>query len=98
MQTIAISFGAELEKCLSLGMTRIVTTAQNPLFSSTFQAYTLHNYSLKSHKGFKVLAESEECVQAIKLENKDIYGVLFHPEVRNQEIIKRFVRTFHTTE
>ena len=98
MQTIALLFGAKLEKCLSLGMTRIVTTASNPLFSSIFQAYTLHNYSLKSSKVFEILAESEKCVQAIKHRNKDIFGVLFHPEVRNPEIIQRFVQSFPGTE
>ena len=98
MQTIALVFGAELEKCLSLGMTRIVTTATNSLFSSAFQAYTLHNYSLKSSGDFEVLAESEKCVQAIKKNRREIYGVLFHPEVRNPEIIKRFVRASSHTE
>ncbi len=95
MQTIAVAFGAELEKCLSVGMTRIETVGSNPLFSSIFQAYTLHNYSLKSSKDFEILARSEECVQAIKHRHKDIFGLLFHPEVRNQEIIQRFVQTFH---
>ena len=98
MQTIALVFGAELENCLSLGMTKINTTAPNPLFSSAFQAYTLHNYSLKSSGDFEVLAESEKCVQAIKHKSKEIYGVLFHPEVRNPEIIQRFVRAFCPTE
>jgi len=98
MQTIALVFGAKLEKCLSLGMTRVVTTAPNPLFSSTFQAYTLHNYSLKSPKDFEVLAESEKCVQAIKHKSKEIFGVLFHPEVRNPEIIQHFVQAFRVTE
>ncbi len=98
MQTIALVFGAKLEKCLGLGMTKIVTAASNPLFSSTFQAYTLHNYSLESAGDFAVLAESEECVQAIKHRDKEIYGVLFHPEVRNPEIIQRFVQVFHLTE
>jgi GMP synthase-like glutamine amidotransferase len=79
-------------------MTRITTTAPNPLFSSTFHAYALHNFSLKSGEGFEVLAESKKCVQAIKRKNEHIYGVLFHPEVRNPEIIQRFVKTFHSTE
>ncbi len=98
MQTIALVFGIELKKCLSLGMTKIVPAAPNLLFSSTFQAYTLHNYSLKSSGDFEVLARSKECVQAIKHRQKEIYGTLFHPEVRNQEIIKRFVQSSIVTE
>ncbi|HII85303.1 TPA: hypothetical protein HA273_01700 [Candidatus Bathyarchaeota archaeon] len=58
----------------------------------------MHNYSLESPKDFEVLATSEKCVQAIKHKSKNIYGVLFHPEVRNQEIIRRFVQTFRFTE
>jgi GMP synthase (glutamine-hydrolysing) len=98
MQTIALVFDAKLEKCLSVGLSRIETAKSNPLFSSTFNAYALHNYSLATLGHFEVLAKSEKCVEAIKLAGRDIFGVLFHPEVRNGEIIQRFVRAFGSTE
>jgi GMP synthase (glutamine-hydrolysing) len=98
MQTIALAFGVGLEKCVGIGMTKIRTVSPNPLFSSTFGAYALHNYSLAAPKDFEILAESERCVEAIKLRKKNIFGVLFHPEVRNPEIIQRFVHTFGSTE
>jgi GMP synthase (glutamine-hydrolysing) len=98
MQTIALTFGAELERCLGIGMTKIETVNPNPLFSSNFSAYALHNYSLAEPKGFEILAESERCVEAIKLRRRDIFGVLFHPEVRNPEIIHRFIHAFASTE
>jgi len=41
-----------------------------------------------------VLAESAKCVHAIKHKLKDVYGVLFHPEVRNKEVVERFIRAF----
>ena len=68
---------------------------QNPLFQGDFRGYTLHNYSVAPSQTFETLAESTKCIQAIKHKQKDIYGVLFHPEVRNQEILKRFVQLIH---
>ena len=91
MQTIGLVFGLHLEKCLGIGMAQITTLVANPLFSSNFKAYTLHNFSVKVSPKFDVLAESEKCVQAVKHKRTETYGVLFHPEVRNKEIIRQFI-------
>jgi GMP synthase-like glutamine amidotransferase len=91
MQTIGLVFGARLETCLEIGMTQITVLVANPLFSSSFKAYALHNYSIQPPTEFDVLADSAKCVQAIKHKQKDVYGVLFHPEVRNKEVIHRFI-------
>jgi GMP synthase-like glutamine amidotransferase len=94
MQTISLVFGGRLVKCREIGMTEIVTLKENLLFSSSFKAYTLHNYAILPSHEFEVLAESANCVQAIKHKQKEIYGVLFHPEVRNNEVIQRFIQAF----
>jgi GMP synthase-like glutamine amidotransferase len=94
MQTIGLVFGGRIEKCCEIGMTEIVTSKVNLLFSSTFKAYALHNYALMPSGEFEVLAKSAKCVQAIKHKQKNIYGVLFHPEVRNREVVERFTRAF----
>lgn len=91
MQTIGVVFGARLAKCLEIGMLQVTTLMANPLFSSSFKAYALHNYSIQPSTEFDALADSAKCVQAIKHKQKDIYGVLFHPEVRNKEILRRFI-------
>jgi GMP synthase-like glutamine amidotransferase len=91
MQITGLVFGARLNACLEIGMTQITTLKANPLFSSSFKAYSLHNYSIQPSPEFDVLAESVKCVQAIKHKQKDIYGVLFHPEVRNKKIIQHFI-------
>jgi GMP synthase (glutamine-hydrolysing) len=91
MQTTGLVFGARLDTCLEIGMTRITMLMANPLFSSSFKAYELHNYSIQPSIEFDVLADSAKCVQAVKHKQKDIYGVLFHPEVRNKEIIHHFI-------
>ena len=92
MQTISLLFDEPLVKCLQIGMAEISTLEENPLFQGDFKAYVLHNYSVKEAQTFEVLAKSAKCIQAIKHKQKNIYGVLFHPEVRNQEIIKRFIQ------
>jgi GMP synthase-like glutamine amidotransferase len=94
MQTVGLVFGGRLEKCREMGMTEITTLKENFLFSSRFKVYSLHNYAIKLSSEFYVLAESSNCVQAIKHKRKDIYGVLFHPEVRNKEVVQRFIRAF----
>jgi GMP synthase-like glutamine amidotransferase len=91
MQTTGLVFGSRLERCLEIGMTQIATLKANSLFSSTFRVYELHNYSIQPSKEFIVLADSAKCVQAIRHKQKDIYGVLFHPEARNKEIIQHFI-------
>jgi GMP synthase (glutamine-hydrolysing) len=94
MQTIGLVFGGRVEKCREIGMTDITTCKENLLFSSAFKVYALHNYALVPPAEFDVLAESANCVHAIKHRHKDVYGVLFHPEVRNIEVVKRFIRAF----
>jgi GMP synthase-like glutamine amidotransferase len=92
MQTISLVFGDPLTACLQIGIAEITTVKDNPLFKGDFKAYALHNYSVESSQTFEVLAKSAKCIQAIKHRQKNIYGVLFHPEVRNQEILKLFVQ------
>ena len=92
MQTISLVFGEQLTACLQIGMTEISTLKENTLFQGNFQAYALHNFSVKPSQTFETLAKSAKCVQAIKHKQKKIYGVLFHPEVRNQDIIQRFIK------
>jgi len=94
MQTLGLVFSLTLKNCLGIGMTEITVLKPNPLFSSKFKAYSLHNLSVVPSDDFEVLSETTQCAQAIKHRQKDIFGVLFHPEVRNREIIERFVNTF----
>jgi GMP synthase-like glutamine amidotransferase len=94
MQTIGLVFGGRVENCREIGMTNVTTCKENILFSSTFKVYALHNYSLMPSNEFDVLAASSNCVHAIKHKHKDVYGVLFHPEVRNIEVVKGFISAF----
>jgi len=91
VQTICKVFGETLTSCLQVGMIDIETVALNPLFEGKFRAYSLHSLSVAPNHTFTVLGKSSECVEAVKHREKEIYGVLFHPEVRNPQILRRFV-------
>jgi len=91
METVGVVFGARLIKCLEIGMTRIISLRDNSLFSGDFKAYSLHSYCIETCEEFEVWAKSDKCIQVIKHKTKPIYGTLFHPEVRNQKLIKQFI-------
>lgn len=91
MQFLAKLYGSEIFDCLEIGMTPIETVKDNPLFSSTFEAYELHSKAIEPSEIFEILARSRECVQAVKHKEKPQFGVQFHPEVRNNVIIERFL-------
>ena len=91
MQVIALQFGAKLIKNKEIGMTSIRVIKPNPLFSHDFKAYELHGKGLADLDNFEILATSTYSVQAIKHNSREIYGIMFHPEVRNEQIVKNFL-------
>ena len=54
------------------------------------EVYHLHNNYITLPKNFLSFTKSK-IPQAIKHKEKEIYGVLFHPEVRNTKLIEYFV-------
>lgn len=58
------------------------------------EVYHLHNNyaEFEKSKEFGIFCSSGKVVQAIKHKSKEIYGVLFHPEVRNKKLIERFLK------
>lgn len=91
MEIIGLVFKAGLSQSLEIGMTQITTLKENTLFSGDFRAYSLHSCCVEPSEQFDVLAKSVHCTQVIKHKTKPIYGVLFHPEVRNEWILERFI-------
>ena len=91
MQVIGLVFDSSLKLCQEIGMTEIVILKENHLFSSIFRAYELHTYGIIPSDNFEILAVSEKCIQGIKYKGKKMYGVLFHPEVRNKDIVNQFI-------
>jgi len=95
MQILVRLFGGEISK---IGKPEIGQTTMN--FEKNFlgvegkqKVYFLHQFRVKQlGKNFEVFAKSNEGISAIKNKTKKIYGVLFHPEVYNREIIETFIK------
>ena len=92
MQVIGAVFGCERIQAKEIGMTHIDVSAPCPLFDEGFEAYELHGHSIAPNNEFEVLAKTEVSVQAIKHKKLPIYGIMFHPEVRNETVVKRFLK------
>lgn len=91
MHIIGRIFNEKLKNIKEVGLVNVKTIKDNNLLKGNFEAYSLHSKSVNAPKDFDTLAKSSKCIQSFKHKNKEIYGVLFHPEVRNKEIIERFV-------
>lgn len=93
MQIISLIFGGTLIENKEIGQIKIKFDKEFFNFKpSLVEVYLLHNYAVLPNKDFEVFAHSQEfkIPQAIKHKTKEIYGVLFHPEVRNKELINYF--------
>ena len=93
MQTIGLVFGARLFECVEIGLRHVKMVNENSLFLSDLEVYELHNFSVSTSDHFEILATSVKCIEAVKHKRLDIFGVLFHPEVRNPSILEHFVST-----
>ena len=98
MQIISLIFDGVLIENKEIGQTKIKFEYSKGhkkefLNLSRNEVYLLHNYAVINGE-FEVFANSQELEipQAIKHKTKSIYGVLFHPEVRNKELISYFCR------
>ena len=90
MQVIALQFGGKIIKKKEIGMINVKVIRENILFSEDFVGYALHGNGISNLIEFYLLAKSDKSVQAIKHKKKEIYGVMFHPEVRNEKLIEIF--------
>jgi GMP synthase-like glutamine amidotransferase len=55
------------------------------------EVYALHNSGINNLVDFEIYGKSKNQIQAVKLKDKEFYGVMFHPEARNREIVKEFL-------
>jgi len=93
MQALILAYGGSIEKNPEIGMTIIRGMPINdPIFrENKWVAYELHRFSTVPGSNFIPLAESDTCVQAVRHQTRPVYGVLFHPEVRNTWVVERFL-------
>ncbi|MDD4128030.1 MAG: gamma-glutamyl-gamma-aminobutyrate hydrolase family protein [Methanomicrobium sp.] len=93
IQVIAGIFGGNITANKKIGMTKVKKIKDDLLLKemSEFEAYELHINSIDVPEDFLILAESDSGVQAVKHEEKLVYGVVFHPEVRNEQVVFNFL-------
>lgn len=96
MQMLLSETGGEIVSCTEIGMTPIYLTEmgrQDILMNEReeFSGYALHQYTATLTSQWIPLALSGSTAQVVKHTTHPWYGVLFHPEVRNEWIIERFV-------
>lgn len=89
-QIIGRVFGGELITALEVGLEKITFNESLLGESGETEVYELHKKYVTCPPEFEVVAENG-IPQAMKHMNKPIYLLLFHPEVRNKEMILRFV-------
>jgi len=90
-QIIGLVCKGKLLKKPEIGMTKINF---EKIFLGVFgekQVYELHNNYVRFSEDFLSFANNE-IQQAVKHKQKEIYAVLFHPEVGNKEMIREFVK------
>ena len=91
MHLIGLIYEGELCKGNEIGLKTIEFKKQFLGMTGEKEVYELHNYFIKT-KNFEVFAESNICPQAVKHTEKPVFGVVFHPEVRNKDIVTHFCK------
>jgi len=69
----------------------IVKTIGKIFGNKLTEVYSIHQNGIVNIKDFDIIAKSRKSDQIIKHKEKDIYGIYFHPEVRNMWIVDKFI-------
>lgn len=90
---LAKLFNNKLEFIKKIGVYDVRVVKDNPLISKgTLKCYFLHTYALKRiNERLKCLALQNDEICIFKVRNRRFYGVSFHPEVLNSEMITNFL-------
>lgn len=91
MQVIGSIFGGKLKKAVEIGFFKEKFDKSFLGLMGEQEVYHLHNYFVQDWNEFEVYS-GKEIIQAVKHKKKEIYGVLFHPEVRQKNMILEFAR------
>ena len=89
MQIIGLIFEGKLKKKTEIGFYKENFTKEFLSLIGEQEVYHLHNNYAVFPKDFESFIQSK-IPQAVKHKKKEIYGVLFHPEVRQKDLIKKF--------
>jgi GMP synthase (glutamine-hydrolysing) len=90
MHILGLIFDGELKKQQEIGLTNIELKKEFLGLIGKIEVYELHNFYAISNE-FEIFGMSKNCPQAVKHKKYPFFGVLFHPEVRNKDLIVNFV-------
>ena len=88
-QILGLIFGGEVKKKLEIGFFREKFDKEFLGLKGEVEVYHLHNNMLEFDESWQRFS-GVDFAQAVR--RKNFYGVLFHPEVRNKEMILEFAR------
>ena len=90
---LALIYSNKLEKIKKIGVYDVTIVKDNPLVEKrSMRCYFLHTYALREvNDNLECLAVQNDEICIFKVKNKHFYGVSFHPEVLNSEIITNFL-------
>jgi len=97
MQLLCMINGCKLVKGQEIGLKNINFNSEYLGANGSREVYELHNFAVKDDavlkKNFNIYSRSSETkfVQAVKHKHLRHYGVLFHPETRNKDMIVNFL-------
>jgi GMP synthase (glutamine-hydrolysing) len=97
MQILCVVHGCRLIKGKEVGLFKMDFNAEFLGAGGSREVYMLHNMAVKDdiilHEKFNIYSKSSDAgyVQAVKHKHLRHYGTLFHPEVRNKDIILNFL-------
>jgi GMP synthase (glutamine-hydrolysing) len=89
MHILGLIYEGILKKQQEIGLNEISFIDEFLGYKNKIEVYELHNFYVFSEE-YKIFAYSDKCLQAIKHKKKSFFGVLFHPEVRNKDLILNF--------
>jgi len=92
MQVISRVFGGEIVPRPKIGLNGIDIVKETDLLGPPrrIEGYHLHNSGVTLPPGFEIVAGRPGEVEAFKHAERPVYGIIFHPEVRNRWIVERF--------
>ena len=89
-QVIGLVFGGKLKKKVEIGYFHEKFDKSFLGLKGDQEVYHLHNNYVEFSDDFEVFS-GNKIVQAVKHKELEIYGALFHPEVRQKEMILNFI-------
>ncbi|HWQ19512.1 MAG TPA: gamma-glutamyl-gamma-aminobutyrate hydrolase family protein [Methanotrichaceae archaeon] len=92
MQVIGLAFGGSILPQPAIGLKELEIRVETPLLGQPRQieGYHLHNFGVTMPERFIEVAGKDGQVEAFKHGESPVYGIIFHPEVRNRWIVERF--------